>query len=403
MKDRIYIKSKLILGLSLFIFLSLLNGCKGLFGDKTDISFIEVPNFSVRPVSYVPIQPVITGFDNITDITTGFDELIYAVDAGKEEIICYDESMRELSRLKIKGVTKVVQDRRLDLFAIGRLDTIIDSVNYSLPCIYRLNLKSGGYGLSNADIYKKIVHPFYVNSSLKVSDTAVKFTGVAVLADNSFYVSRTGVSQNNLIGGPDDAVLYFSGLNRYIGFIQVVTSEGLKDDFFRSVVEVVSFVTPPQTQQVPLQPNFVVASNSSFDPLKVKFINFAIQEGSPVYSLNQDLVVGDTTKAAGFLYTPGRFSSPSDVALSGDGSKLVFVTDAVKDSLYVFTDTGLEGVVPPAGSTSLKNINVSFGGRGNDLRQFQSPVAVTYKKKVVYVADAGNKRILRFKLTTDFE
>ncbi len=76
--------------------------------------------------------------------------------------------------------------------------------------------------------------------------------------------------------------------------------------------------------------------------------------------------------------------------------------DREKDSLFQFTNTGLEGVKAPAGSTSTKNIRVSFGGTGVDLTQFNQPSAVAYYDRIVYVADAGNGRVLRFKLTTDF-
>ncbi|HEX2900688.1 MAG TPA: hypothetical protein VHS96_13280, partial [Bacteroidia bacterium] len=119
--------------------------------------------------------------------------------------------------------------------------------------------------------------------------------------------------------------------------------------------------------------------------------------------LVEQLPTGDTAKAEGFLYTPGRFASPVDVAYSGDGTNYIFVVDREKDSLYQFTNTGLEGVQAPAGSSSSKNIRVSFGGRGVGLTQFDQPAAVAYYNQIVYVADAGNRRVLRFKLTTDFD
>ena len=37
------------------------------------------------------------------------------------------------------------------------------------------------------------------------------------------------------------------------------------------------------------------------------------------------------------------------------------------------------------------------------LSQFNSPTAVAYKNKIVWVCDTGNGRVLRFKLTTDFQ
>ena len=62
-----------------------------------------------------------------------------------------------------------------------------------------------------------------------------------------------------------------------------------------------------------------------------------------------------------------------------------------------------EGVLPPAATGITKYQKTSFGGTGLSSTQFRSPSGVAYFDKILYVADAGNSRILRFKLTTDFE
>jgi hypothetical protein len=72
-----------------------LTSCEDYFGSKTDLDFIEVPNYGIREIAYVPIQPAFTGFVHPTDICVGFDELLYVVDAGTEEIICLNESMKK--------------------------------------------------------------------------------------------------------------------------------------------------------------------------------------------------------------------------------------------------------------------------------------------------------------------
>jgi PBP1b-binding outer membrane lipoprotein LpoB len=56
--------------------------CQGFFGEKTDLSIIDAPEFQARNVAYVPIQPIISGFVAPTDVVIGFDELIYVVDSG---------------------------------------------------------------------------------------------------------------------------------------------------------------------------------------------------------------------------------------------------------------------------------------------------------------------------------
>jgi len=45
----------------------------------------------------------------------------------------------------------------------------------------------------------------------------------------------------------------------------------------------------------------------------------------------------------------------------------------------------------------------SFGELGSGEKQFNRSMGVAYFDKTVYVADTGNNRILRFKLSTDIQ
>ena len=93
-----------------------------------------------------------------------------------------------------------------------------------------------------------------------------------------------------------------------------------------------------------------------------------------------------------------------DVTFGGDDDAFIFVVDAAQHKLYQFQLNGQEGVPPPAGvEDQTKQIVVSFGGFGADSKQFNTPSGVAYFDKVLYVADTGNNRISRFKLTSDFE
>jgi hypothetical protein len=79
---------KSLLGLILALIFSIsFSSCEKYFGNKTDLEFIEKPVFQARDVAYVPIQPILDGFVYPTDVLAGFDELIYIVDNGTEEII----------------------------------------------------------------------------------------------------------------------------------------------------------------------------------------------------------------------------------------------------------------------------------------------------------------------------
>lgn len=391
--------------LSLVALVVLSTSCDDFFGNKTDVSFIDIPDFQNRPIAYVPIQPVLDQFVNPTDVLAGFDELIYVVDNGREAIIGFDQSGRELYSFPVPGVISVVQDRRLNLLAIGTKDTIINGSNYTFSCLYRIDLQGlFGYGLNNAKITKEIVHPFYFKNTFSSSDLAVKFQDIAIIGESEYYVSRTGNSNNiNQFGGPDNAVLLFDDVDTYITPISVTTRGGVFKDFFKSPFGMTSAAQPPQIS-ASMGRNFVFTSmDQGADNLyKVRGINYNETDFGVEYNPN-DIIPFDTILAEGSIFEAGKFSEPVDLTLTGDGTGFIFVVDQAKDSLYQFTLNGLEGVKPPPGTGLTKYVKVSFGGTGIELTQFNKPRAVAYLNEILYVADAGNGRVLRFKLTSDFD
>jgi hypothetical protein len=376
----------------------LASGCEGFFGKKLDPSFIDVPVYNTRSVAYVPIQPVWSNYQHPVDIAIGYDELIYVADDLAGEIVCLDQAGIEVGRMSVPGVHAIVQDRSLDLLAIGTFDTL----GVALPAIYRIHLDNPtGYGLNHATITHKSVHPFYYKATFAPNvDNLVALNGIAIKADNSYYVTRSG-NNTSSVYGPDDAVVKFNNHDAFVSTVSVNTSLGILSDYFDKPYGITTKCQPPQSPFVSTEEDFVFTSLSANAQLKTQYINVISSDAGVDYFV-EELAVGDTSKAEGFLYSPGRFAAPADVCYSGDGTNYIFVIDREKDSLYQFTNTGLEGVKAPAGSGSNKNIKVSFGGTGIGLSQFSEPTAVAYLNRIVYVADAGNRRVLRFKLTTDF-
>ncbi|RMG27208.1 MAG: hypothetical protein D6730_07700 [Bacteroidetes bacterium] len=397
--------------LALWLYLGLLlpvcwlQGCESFWGSETDTDFLDVPIYNDQTVAYVPIQPVWEGFSRPVDVVAGWDELIYVADAGTEEVVSFDQAGNELGRFPVPGLTAIAQDRRLDLLALGTRDTVISNTAFRLPALYRLRLRGAdGYGLQYARVVRVVIHPFYFKSGTPTqSDEAVSLRSISVLADNRYYVSRNGPSNNPLkFGGPDDAVLLFNAQDEFVTPVQVSTALGLFRDYFRSPQGITTFAAPPQSPAVNRRGDFIFTSTEPNNVLKVQIIRLEESAGGSSYRLLQTLV-GDTSKADDFLYRPGRFGRPTDVCVAGDGTNYIFVVDVEKDSLFQFNALGYEGVNPPAGSSSRKAIRASFGGRGQGLTQFNEPRAVAYLRQIVYVADAGNARLLRFKLTTDFD
>ncbi|NNJ56512.1 MAG: hypothetical protein HKP14_10280 [Bacteroidia bacterium] len=389
---------------SFLALLFLLVSCEGFLGKKTNTDFIEAPEYLPREVAYVPVQPALNQFVNPVDIIAGFDELIYVVDDATEEIVSLDESGRELSRLNVKGVKSIAQNRKLDLLAIGKIDQTVAGQDFELTCIYKIDLHGAGntFGLQYARITDTIIHPFYFKSTFSSSDAQVEFNKIAVLEDNRFYVTRTGVDNNaQKFGGPDDAVLLFSADGDYITPVSVSTPNGLFRDFFKKPIGISSFVQPPQVSAGGPD-HFVYTSIDQNTSIKVQVIDFIETDFGSSFE-PRILLESDNTLADGNLATPDKFEKPVATLLTGDGTNFIFVIDQEKDSLYQFTVTGLEGVKPPAGAASSKYQIASFGGTGEGLTQFNNPTAIAYKNRIVWVCDAGNKRILRFKLTIDFQ
>lgn len=386
-----------------------LSACDGFFGKKTDLSFIDIPDQSASRVAYVPVLPEIKGLTRPIQVATGFDNLIYVVDSA-QAIVAFDEAGNQVGRFTgVPNVTYVTQDRRLDLLAIGRYDTIIGGQTYSLSSIYRIDMKKNGENnntvldLNTAQITRQIRHPFYYNKTSPTNPTylnGVSLNGIAVLYDNRYYVTRTGSDNNpQKIGGPDDAVLLF---DKYDNFVSPISMQGLGGssvtNFFTSPFDITTLAKPPQSYNLPsgTKEDFIVTSLDTSRTLQVQYIEVSATENGTDYAVKY-FDYGDTTKANGFLYTPQRFSKPYGVTYSGDSKNYIFVID--RDSLYQFTNTGYEGV--PFG-TYTKLQKVSFGGTGNSVLQFRRAKSVAYFNKTLYVADAGNGRLLRFKLSDDY-
>lgn len=387
----------------LICFSLLLVGCN-FFGKKVDKSFIDVPSYDKDQVAFVPLQPSFKGFISPVDVIVGWDELIYVADEGKQELICLDLAGNQLGKISIPGIKAVAQNRNLDLFVIGTVPRKINNVDYNLSAIYRIDPKSTIYGLNNAIFEDTIVHPFYFKPSVSAfnsNDANVSFGGIGFTADNYFYVTRSG--PNNLVsqlGGPDDALLVFDNDNNFVSPISVLTAVGTVSDFFSKPLAVSTKAQPPQTFTVSTSGDFFYTSLASDRAIKSLGIKRNDSELGTEYVLLAPLL--DTSLSKRYLYQPDLFSEPSDVALSSDSRNWIFVVDSKKDSVFQFQLNNFsEGVIPPVGSTSKKNIIVSFGGKGTGASNFDNPKAVFYYDRILYVADKGNGRISRFKLTTD--
>ena len=255
-----------------------------------------------------------------------------------------------------------------------------------------------------------------LNTSSTINYENVTVTGIATLADNTLYVTRRGpFTETSAVASPDNTVLEFqrievdgelTGKMKNVRQIRTLspTIPSLRSGIGMSAIA--SFVSPPQRDTFSEDRSFMIAQASQgVDiPFRVLWINAVETVDGLVFQQNSDLLVQDTTQADGFLYEPNKFVQPADIAFGGDDDSYIFVVDEALHKLFQFQSNGQEGVPPPAGAADqTRQILVSFGEYGAGPKQFVNPSGVAYYNQIVYVADKGNNRVVRYKLTSDFE
>jgi hypothetical protein len=420
--------------LSAILLLPLLSGCEALFGTKQDDTTREIfregrrdPNLVVEDVGYAALTPFWTGFNRPNSVYVGYDELVYVTDADGVHVL--DRAGRRYAGgfFPVRGATAVTMDRKLNLYVAARYDTIIASLNptitWDLAAVYKIN----GLNQGMPKVVDILVQPFLdgsrsTTSSQRVrlvkgsptSEERVEITGLAVRADNTLYVTRRGPSNpTGTSQAADNTVLVFEerlvngvGDGRMVNVSQIRALSPTVPSLLSGVglTGITTLVAPPQRDNMNADRGFIVTQGGSGNiPFRVLWVDVVETVNGTEYRPRVQLLSRDTSRAERFLYDQNRFTAPSGIAFSGDGRNFILITDAGRDSLFLFQSNGFEGVNPPVGSPSTKTVRVSFGGTGTGVRQFNGPMGVAYFRQVVYVADTGNNRISRFKLNTDLE
>lgn len=386
--------------------------CKKIWGSKDDPTVNEIlqqgkidPKLIPSTVGYVPIQPFWNGFDAPTDVYVGYDEMVYVTDA-KGLRVCDQTGAIKLT-IPFDGASDVTQDRRLHTYVAAFVSLSNGGNTFRLPAVYHLiNTATTGWSVIDT-----LIQPFCDKSRnpvIQAADTMVSFTGLATTADNLLYVSRTG-PRNDPAGfsATDNNILIFTkdGTNTGVCYGLTPNVPSLKSVL--GVSGIATFAGPPQKViGMNASQDFIITqsdprANLEFRTLWIK------QSVDPdlgvVYAENTNLLSTDTSKAKDFLYRSHRFTNPTDVYVAPDQTGYMWVIDAGTDSLYQFTTKGYEGVNPPANFGSTKQLVVSFGGTGSGPFQFNGPTGVCYYRRMVFVADKGNNRICRYKLSTDLD
>lgn len=327
-------------------------------------------NTTIGDTVYVAQNPEWTGFNHPQDIIIGKEPFVYVADTYNNRIVMLDIGGRVLGYSQsIKNPVAIAQDKRLQLIVCAQFDTLLagNSKETTFGAIYRLDLFATG-NVINAAVPRRV---FY-----DPTDSVRRYTGVATLFDNTYYVTRLGPKNELTRVDKDIAVLLFSKTDQLITPIANLTPEGTG---LRSLHDLTSIATFPTGKSV----EFVISQTGDNALFKVQWIRLVIAGQTSFFdSKFYPSVDGEIG-----LLQLGKFDRPEGVTLDPSGN--LFVVDAGRDSLYRFSSRGVE--------------RYSFGGTGSGERQFREPWGVAFHDKTVYVADAGNNRIVRFKLSTDLD
>ncbi len=358
------LKSLLIIALCAFV----LTNCTDKF---------EAPDNSVDPngqqvindTNYVQQTPVWEGFSKPQDIIIGRETLLYVADTDNDRIVVMNIGGEVLGSRAIKKPVALDQDYRLNLLVCAEFDTLINNVQTTYSAVYKINMFDSGHEIETAPITRILP-----KTSFDFQRTDREYTGVCVFSENSFYVARRGPSNNTLID-PDNVILAFTEFTRgdgskvdtLIGRIPLIEPVGTGLLSANRISSLTSF--RGQTLDIVV----TLIGDNSFKTQWLRFINTADFVG---YRNNLEPFSTD-------IMTVNRFGQPEDVAI--DNSNNIFVADAEKDSVFKFNSFGDE--------------LESFGGPD----VFNSPHAVAFFDRTLYVADTENDRILRFILSTDID
>jgi hypothetical protein len=302
-------------------------------------------------------------FDHPQDVHLGFDGHIYIADTGNDRIVKLDLSGEFIEQYDgIENPTSVSQDQLFRLLATG------DNVIY----------KKGNQDEDLISIY--VAPDFYDTVPIVIMDTVVSDTDTVIVPIDTFLVDTSATTYEGIAANP----LPLSGYAEYYAC-----------DFTRSEITRFLFYEPSTARNLgPAVPKgwqlgqtyyplgiFTYLTPTGFHLVFCQFLYYySVQlldgrDFSPVipYTARPDIYGQDT------------FGQAEDVTVDEYGN--IYVVDSEKDSVLKFSKNGAR--------------ILSFGAGGSGGKEFENPEGIAYHNRMVYVADTGNNRILRFAPSTD--
>ena len=318
---------------------------------------------------YIQQSPIWTGFNKPQDIIVGKETFIYVADTDNNRIVMLNIAGHFLGIRDIKKPIAITQDFQLNLIVCAQFDTLIGGSNITYSAVFKLDMVASDHHIENAPITRLLP-----SNDFDFNRPDREYTGAAAFFDNSFYISRRGPNNATLID-PDNAVLIFrklelsdgSKIDTLVGRVPLLEPLGTGLMSSNNISSLTSFSGNNYNMILTL-----IGENS----FKTQVLDFVHTEDFTGYQNKYDPFVTD-------IMVVGKFEKPEGATL--DIYNNIFVADAAKDSIFKFNSFGDE--------------MESFGGP----EVFDSPHAVAYYDRTLYIADTENNRIVRYILSTDID
>jgi len=318
---------------------------------------------------YIQQSPIWTGFNRPQDIIIGKETFLYVADTDNDRIVMMNVAGHFLGTHQIKKPVAIAQDFQLNLIVCAQFDTLINGSTITYNAVFKLDMVSAQHHIEDAHVTRLLP-----KTDFDFNRPDREYTGAAVFYDNSFYIARRGPNNATLID-PDNAILIFrkkelpdgSKKDTLIGRVPLLEPLGTGLMSANMISSLTSFSGNNYDMILTL-----IGENS----FKTQVLDFVQTEDFTGYQNRYSPFVTD-------IMTVAKFEQPEGTTL--DIYNNIFVADAAKDSIFKFNSFGDE--------------MESFGGPD----VFNSPHAVAFYDKTLYVADTDNNRILRFVLSTDID
>ena len=340
---------------------------------------IPQPGAGATDTTYVPISPAWTEAGGIPfihpqDVHVGFDGFVYIADAGNDRIVKLDQAGKFIAQYKgAKFPRSVSQDQLLRLLVTGG-NTIYIKLrdNETFDSLY-----------SGLDIYDStmVIRPDTLIDTVIIPPDTIIIDTTIELIDTTYLVDTIPTNYEAIT--PDPRPTY--GYSMY-----------LVCDYTRNQILRFIFFEPKELYNLgAVIPSGYELSKTTFPTGVFTYLSgdkfrLLYCQALPYFSVQ--LLDGDNLTPliprtdSSNIYWEGTFGIAEDAVV--DEYENIFVVDSKKNQVHKFSRNGVR--------------ILSFGKEGMSEKEFKNPTGIAYTNKIVFVADTGNNRILRFMLSTDF-